>query len=148
MPEMSDERLEELASRIKPVVRFVETVEGHEQHPRGFLYYVECLDPRDDLYWFNKPVSRAEDLEELGFLIASRVVFHKQNDPSSVKYPLPAQPLVVEVLAQIPERYLSEAVAFEMKPYYVPVTIKSHDSHIIAFGADIMTSLYKRSKKK
>ena len=99
IPEISRQTLEDRASRIKPVVTFLE---GGGRHARYFIKEV-CL--HSVAYTWN-PVKadKAENLEVLGQIIT----YHSWGHPMYFK------PSVAEVLAQIPENFLDKVTAFEI----------------------------------
>ena len=93
--EISDERLEELLQRIKPVVR----------HHDGELWYIKNVHPRRHSFtWDPKVTTKAGNLEQL----ARITTYHTFAAPVFFK------PSVAEVLAQIPPRYVHATAAFEI----------------------------------
>ncbi|MBU2561912.1 MAG: hypothetical protein KKD17_06455 [Nanoarchaeota archaeon] len=110
-PKISDERLEELAARIKPVVRFVHVVssdlDAMVPNYRGELYFIEDVRPRRRSFlWDPVPTRLAEELnpepyKEIRTLHArDGVIFN---------------PSVADVLAQIPGEDIGRVVAFETR---------------------------------
>lgn len=117
--EISDERLEELARRIKPVVRC-----------DGDLYYILDVDLRNVAFtWDPKLKERAEGLEEL---VRIRT-YHIWNYYGFFK------PSIAEVLAQIPKTKLLETSAFE-----IPIHITDPDPEIVGDYHKARTILYKK----
>ena len=108
IPEISDERLETLAARIKPVIRFQATTAGRfesiDRNPEGKPFYIEPVDFRRTAFtWDPKPTVEAEDIVPYKTI----ETFHTYGAPVFFK------PSIAEVLAQIPEEDLERAVAFE-----------------------------------
>lgn len=94
IPEISDEKLEGLSAHIKPLVR-----RGDQ------LFFIEDPDPRNVAFpWSPVLKEAAEDLEVLSIL----PTLH------SFGYHGLFKPSVAEVLAQIPDELLEEAIAFEV----------------------------------
>lgn len=94
IPPITDERLNELAEKIKPIVRM-----DDEPH------YIEPVDLRRTAYtWDPKPADRAEGLGE----ICDIRTYHSYGAPVYFK------PSIAEVIAAIPEEHLGEVVAFEI----------------------------------
>lgn len=120
--EISDERLEELAKRIKPVVRC-----------DGELYYIKDVDLRDVAFtWSPKLKRKAKGLEEL----ARIRTYHTYSAPVFFK------PSVAEVLAQIPKTKLSQTSAFE-----IPVHITDPDPEPYGEYHKARTILYRKSEE-
>lgn len=104
IPEISNDRLYELADRIKPLARFERTSLGLKQvlEDEGNVYLIEPCDLR--LAGFNvKPVvvRRATGLAK----ISSIKTFHTVSPTFC--------PSVAEVLAQIPDKYLDVVTHFD-----------------------------------
>ena|SRR3989344_9104698 len=118
--EISDERLEELAKRIKPVVRC-----------DGELYYIKDVDYRNIAFtWSSKLKKKAKGLEEL----ARIRTYHEYGYPGFFK------PSVAEVLAQIPKTKVSQTSAFE-----IPVHITDPDPELYGEYHKARTILYRNS---
>lgn len=107
IPKISDEKLETLVNKIKPVVRCFKLLDTEilEAHLKGdLLCYIEDVDPRTDSFLRNpKPERLAKGLKHL----ADIKTYHKFG------VPVIFSPSVAEVLAQIPKKYLDKVVAFE-----------------------------------
>jgi len=107
IPDISDEKLESLVKKIRPVVKCFKLLDTDilEAHPKGdLLCYIEDVDPVGDSFLRNpKPERLAKDLKHL----ADIKTYHKFS------VPVVFSPFVAEVLAQIPEKYLDKVVAFE-----------------------------------
>ena len=121
IPPISDEMLEKLYEKIKPVVRYSmkpevgvskEIPDGDpqyfvfikEDHSGDLLYYIEDVEPRKTAFiWSPKPVRLAENLEYLDII----ETYHTLGAPAFFK------PSIAEVLSQIPTRYIDIVVAFE-----------------------------------
>lgn len=106
-PEISDEKLEELAKRIKPVFRYAKSNFGTlSRDPEGdLLFYSEDVEDlrNENITWDPKPKVLAEDLKYLDDI----VTYHKFN------LPIFFSASVAEVIAQIPKEYIDRVVAFE-----------------------------------
>ena len=110
VPDISDERLEQLAIQIRPVARFV----GEKLHPGGELYYTKGPDNPRELRkkaytWVAEPLRLATNLTHYNDIttyheFGASVIFSATN---------------AEVLAQIPEEDLERAVAFESLYYHL-----------------------------
>ena len=105
---ISDERLEQLCAKIKPVVRYATVSYGGkstcERHSEGDLYYIEDVNPRNVAFtWDPKPKDEAIGLKELSQI----KTFHTYGYQGFFK------PSIAEVLAQIPDSLLERTVAFE-----------------------------------
>jgi len=93
IPKISDEDLNNLMKRMKPVV-----TKSGEQH------YIKKVDPRTVAYtWDPKTTRKAEGLVELTDI----------NTYHSYGYYGFFKPSISEVLAQIPDEYMADCVAFE-----------------------------------
>ncbi|OVE74468.1 hypothetical protein BVX95_02370 [archaeon D22] len=108
IPKISDKKMNELYSRVKPVVRCAEVryagQVNYELHDKGDLYFIEEVDPREVAFtWDPKPKERADGLIELAQI----------NTLHTYGYHGFFKPSVAEVLSQIPQEYLSDVVAFE-----------------------------------
>lgn len=100
IPEISDERIDELLHRTWPVVRF----SGKHQDRSGKLFYIHSVDPRGVAFtWDPCPTDPAKGLVE----IARIRTLHTYGYYGMFK------PSVAEVLAQIPEHLVDQVVAFE-----------------------------------
>jgi len=94
IPKISDERLNELAKKIKPVVRI-----------KGQPRYIQPVDLRGVAYtWDPKPAGHAKGLAELCVI----TTYHSYGAPMFFK------PSVAEVIAAIPEEHLDKVIAFEI----------------------------------
>ena len=94
IPKISDEKLNELASRIKPFVRF-----------EGVAYYIEPVDLRRTAFtWDPKPTERVNGLLSL----CDIKTYHTYGAPVFFK------PSIAEVIVAIPVEHLDKVVAFEM----------------------------------
>ena len=103
IPEITDQRLEELASQIKPVVRF-KGKKGRVPKYNGVLFYIADVDLRGTAFtWEPKATKIADDLN----IYAMIRTFHSYGAPSFFK------PSIAEVLAQIPQEDIGRVVAFE-----------------------------------
>lgn len=104
---ISDEKLEEVAKRIKPVFRYSKSNFGTlSRDPEGeLLFYSEDVEDlrNEDITWDPKPKVLAEGLEYLTDI----VTYHKFD------IPVHFQTSVAEVIAQIPEEYIDRVAAFE-----------------------------------
>ena len=95
IPKISDERLEELVKRIKPVVK----------HRGKVLCYIKACDPRTIAFsWSPKFLSPAQGLK----LITSIQTLH------TFAYYGFFKPTIAEVLAQIPVELIDTVTAFEV----------------------------------
>ena len=100
------EQIAKLCKKIRPVVRFERVLLffRHESAD-GVLYYIKSVDPFNIAFtWDAKPKWRARRLEKL----ADITTYHTWGYYGFFK------PSIAEVLAQIPEEYLGQAVAFEI----------------------------------
>jgi len=105
IPEISDERLTELYKRIKPVVTFRRKVKRLRQHQVGELYFIKDVNPRNVAFtWDPKPLQRVDN--QL-VLIGAIPTYHTWGYYGFFK------PSIAEVIAQIPDVFLDEVVAFE-----------------------------------
>ncbi|MBS3096982.1 hypothetical protein J4480_06115 [Candidatus Woesearchaeota archaeon] len=110
VPDISDERLEQLAIQIRPVARFV----GEKLHPGGELYYTKGPDNPRELRkkaytWVAEPLRLATNLTHYNDI----TTYHEFG--ASVIF----SATIAEVLAQIPEEDLERAVAFESLYYHL-----------------------------
>ena len=110
IPRISDEKLEDLASRIKPVVRFIKIEHPDlvifRQSSDGDLYYIEDGGPRNfSFIWDTKAKCLADDINLDPYKILRTIHY----------YATPAifHPLLEDILAQIPEEDIGRVVAFE-----------------------------------
>jgi hypothetical protein len=95
IPSVPREHISALAERIKPVVR----------NERKVLHYIKPVDLFSASFlWEPTLLESAVDLRE----IARITTYH------TFGHPLFFKPSVAEVLAQIPDTYLSAAIAFEV----------------------------------
>lgn len=132
IPKISDEKLEDLVDKIKPVVRcskflYTDTV---ELNPEGdLLCYLEDVDPRVDNFVQKPKLGKiAEGLKHFKTI----KTYHKYG------VPVVFSPTVAEVLAQIPEKYLDKVVAFETIYYGL-----SHENLVDDYHVTV-TRLYKK----
>ncbi len=94
IPEISDEKLQELCARIVPVTRI-----------KKDLWHIKPADLRKRSFICNpEPTEKAEDLKHLQDIKTCHVSMN----------PTFFTPSVAEVLAQIPEELIGEVVAFEI----------------------------------
>lgn len=97
IPDIEDDRLEELMDRIQPVVK-----------RDGQRYFIEEVDPRKTAFtWDPTPTEEAEGLTRIGEI----TTFHRFSHKGFFK------PSIAEVLAQIDERAeekIDEVQAFEI----------------------------------
>ncbi len=126
IPEISDQELHARYERIKPVVRYAEMRMGGksrlEEHAEGDHYHIEDVDLRRTAFtWAPKPTTRAPGLIELD-TIATHHTYGYQGF---------FKPSIAEVLAQIPEEYLGDVVAFET--HYKGMSGKYHSGHTILY---------------
>jgi len=116
IPKISNQRLEQILKKIKPVVRFrrnefqdgIATAAGCPpyQHPEGELHFIKKVHPRRIAFtWEPKAVRIAKNIEDQPYKIIT--TFHKYEAPSLFK------PSLAEVVAQIPEEELGTVAAFE-----------------------------------
>ena len=108
IPKISDKKLNELYERIRPVIRYAEVKYGgkthYEKHSEGDLYYIKKVDPRGVAFtWSPEPDEKASGLVEMTDI----TTYHSYGYHGFFK------PSVAEVLAQIPEKYLDDVVAFQ-----------------------------------
>ncbi len=141
IPKIPKKILEERAKLIKPVVRFAyldkdgfptfnENKGKLKRYKTGLLYYIKNVDIFDVAFtWEPEPVKRAD---ELAFLDAI-VTYHGFAAPAFFK------PLIAEVLAQIPEKYLGKVAAFETVSADLDCTYSIDSYHYT------LTRLYKKS---
>ena len=104
IPKISDDMLEKLALKIKPVVRFMDGV----SNPNGELYYIQGVDYHRDLtirsfVWDPKPIAPARDLVHYKDI----KTYHTCDSHVFFK------PSIAEVIAQIPENDITTVMAFE-----------------------------------
>jgi hypothetical protein len=86
---------------LQPMDRFVETEEGPERHPRGFLQYVIPKSRSlDAIFWVSTPLDYAIDIEE----IATFETYHEWD------YLFDIAPTIREVLSQIPNEYIERII--------------------------------------
>lgn len=105
IPELPKKRIQELAERIKPIVRFAEGEKGLFRSTDGYLFYIQPVNLFDVAYtWEPKPTEKATDLKSL----CDITTYH------SFAYYGFFKPSIAEVIAQIPEEWLDRVVAFEI----------------------------------
>ena len=106
IPQVPRERIEELAMRIKPVIRFTRGWSfGEGQSKRGDLYYIKPVDLFGIAYtWSPKRGKKAKGLVPL----CEITTYHRWGHYVLFK------PSIAEVLAQIPKEHLDAVVAFEV----------------------------------
>jgi hypothetical protein len=112
LPSISNERLEELIRKIKPVVKLSKThksgINGFEYDETGKLYFIQDVDPRHTSFaTYPKPTKMAIGINPEPYL----VIITNHAIDSIVFF----TPTVAEVLAQIPPSELERCVAFETK---------------------------------
>jgi hypothetical protein len=132
IPEITDERIEDLLHRMWSVVRFSDG----NQDRSGELYYIHSVDARSIAFtWDPYPTDLATDLVELARIQTLHTYgYHGMFKPS-----------VAEVLEQIPEEYLDETVAFETHgPETVHDLNREHDALDAGFHV-AETILYRRT---
>jgi len=94
IPDITDERLNELARRIKPIVKF-----------KKQLYYIRKCNLRTTAFqWAPKPTSRVQNIARLDDI----TTYHKHAYYGLFK------PSIAEVLAQIPEHLVDQVCAFRI----------------------------------
>jgi len=124
IPEISDERLEELCEKIKPVV------DNSRRHDKVQLWYIKAVDPRDmSFLWDPKPTKRARGLRKYKEI----VTLHSYGAPVLFK------PSIAEVLSQIPEKDIDNVAAFETEHLGFSEGSNYHTA---------VTILYTRNKRK
>jgi hypothetical protein len=95
IPKVSNEDIEQLAERIKPVCRYTKSSKGYHRSDEGDLYYIKPVDLyRTAFTWDPKADKPAKGLKEIG-----RIETFK--------------PSIAEVLSQLPKDGLEKIVAFE-----------------------------------
>ena len=92
IPKISDDKLDELRKRIKPV-----------KEKNGELFYFKDCDPRNQSFSWGELVDKAEGLKAF----ASLPTLHSYGYYGFFK------PSVAEVLSQLPEYVLDKTVAFK-----------------------------------
>lgn len=127
IPKISNEKLNEMYERIKPVVRFAEMRCGgrttYEKHSKGDLYFIQDVDLRKTAFtWDPKPTEKAYGLTELDQIRTYHTTGGFYHKPS-----------IAEVLAQIPERYVDDVVAFETVNGYVDRTMGYSEATTILY---------------
>ena len=124
IPEISDQKLEELAGRIRPVYEFKD----------GVLRYIQPVDLRKTAYtWDPKPAELAENLK----VLSEFRTFHSYGSPMFFK------PSIAEVLAQIPEEFLNKIRAFQIVDAPVHVDDLNLEREALNAGYHVaMTRLY------
>lgn len=94
IPEITDERLNELLARIKPVIEF-----------DGVKHYIKKCHPRNVAYtWDAKKATPAPPLRE----IATIRTYHTYGYHGFFK------PSIAEVIAQIPAEHIDQVTEFEI----------------------------------
>ncbi|HXB12309.1 MAG TPA: hypothetical protein VNZ45_10005 [Bacteroidia bacterium] len=96
IPSISDDRLAELAHKIRPVY--------HDKDGK-LMWRKPCDLKRIAFTWNLEPDGEATGLERMNAVL---LTFHEYGHPSLFK------PSIKEVLAQIPEYYIKDVVAFEL----------------------------------
>lgn len=112
VPLIDDEYLQKCLDRIRPVVRFAKDRKGLFINQNGRLYYIEPVDPRTySFIWDPRPIRRAKHLCR----ITTLNTYHDSGSPFIFR------PSIDEVIAQIPEFWIDDVVAFEtFGPEIVP----------------------------
>jgi hypothetical protein len=110
IPTISNERLNGLVKKIKPVIRAakISTSKGTrlEEYKEGDLYFIKPVNPRDVAFtWEPKPTRRARRVNPIPYKTIGTL--HTYGAPVFFK------PSIAEVLSQIPEEDLDRCVAFE-----------------------------------
>jgi hypothetical protein len=144
VPRISDERLEELAKRIKPIVQMERVSSSNEDNDDGSFtittspdpegdwvpwrtgekYFIKDVDLRGVAYtWSPEPTKLASNLKTH----ADITTYHAYGYYGMFK------PSIAEVLAQIPEEYVDKIVAFEI--IKSPETAKDFNYDLAAFNA-------------
>lgn len=130
IPEISDDRLTELAARIKPLARFVEVGNklmdaelAEDENELGELYLIEPCDLR--VVGFNtdpRPAGKAPQLRQVGVI----KTFHTSSSLFN--------PSIAEVLAQIPEEYIDSVTHFEtVRDFPQPQKHVGMETYFMAF---------------
>jgi hypothetical protein len=124
--EMSEQRILELARRIKPVVTF----EGEGP------CYIKPVDPFSESYlWDPQPTQRATGLS----VLCDITTHHPYGYYGSFK------PSIAQVLQQIPREHLDKVVAFEIVKFPKTVDDLDPESEILNSGYHVATTrLYVR----
>ncbi|MBT5023067.1 hypothetical protein HOK51_08245 [Candidatus Woesearchaeota archaeon] len=108
IPRISDQKLNRLYKKIKPVVRFIELRYRNkvefEADPRGDLYTVKQINPR--ICGFTSESEADSKISKLK-LVAEIQTYHNADECTFFR------PSVAEVLAQIPAQFIGDVVAFE-----------------------------------
>ena len=120
IPKISEEYLQELVARIKPVIN---------DDDRGKCY-IEPVDPRTIAYmWDPKPTEEAKGLKPL-----CRIrTYHTWAYYGLFK------PSIAEVLAQIPNEHIDDVVAFEMVEYPKTTSDLNRESDALDAGYHVAT---------
>ncbi len=114
IPKISDEKLNELYKRIKPVIYFEKKEKCkhcgsvineyfHSEDEKGELFYIEDCNPRNAAFsWDPEKTKKAENIEPFKEI----TTYHTWAYYGFFK------PFIAEVLSQIPNDVLEETVAF------------------------------------
>lgn len=128
IPSISDEQLNELYQRIKPVAR----------KSRGDLYYIRDVDPRGVAFtWDPKYTQKAKGLQPLQNI----VTYHTYGYYGFFK------PSVAEVIAQIPKDCIDQVVAFETKGPEDASDLNQHIQELNDGYHVATTTLYEQRQK-
>ncbi|MBN1326214.1 hypothetical protein JW977_04545 [Candidatus Falkowbacteria bacterium] len=104
IPEISEEKLNKLCQRIKPVIRFSRKGKKLFRSSVGAPRYIKQVDPHDAFLWDPKLGKKVKGLKRLSDIFT----YHTFAYASFFK------PSIAEVIAQIPEDLLDKVVAFEI----------------------------------
>lgn len=121
IPEISDDELFTLCTRIRTVVDF----------PKKGKFFIKPVDPRNASFmWSPKPDKRAKDLKPL------RVIrtYHTWSYYGFFK------PSIAEVIAQIPKELLDQVVAFEIIKYPKTADDLNEESEALNAGYHVATT--------
>ena len=132
IPKISKDRVLELYSRIKPVVRFYRGELSEDG--RGKLYHIKKVNPFNIAFtWDPKPLKIARGLEK----IIDIETLHTWGYYGIFK------PSIEEVLAQIPREYIDRVSAFETQLVSLDPSVAIRGDYHVA-----MTSLYENIRRK
>ncbi len=136
IPEVSNKRIQELAERIKPVIRFARGAEGLFRSADGHPYNIKLVDLFDVAYtWDPKPTDKVNGLRP----ICDIRTYHTYGYYGVFK------PLIAEVLAQIPAEHVDSVVAFEIVDAPETATDLDREQQALDAGYHVaMTRLYAR----
>ena len=128
VPQITDERLAELAERIKPVIR-----------KNDVLYSIKPVDLRKIAFiWDPTEDGEAPALESIGEIRT----YHKFGHPGFFK------PSIAEVLAMIPDEFINNVEFFEIIESPKNADDLNKEKEALAMGYHVArTRLYKRVKE-